>query len=722
MVTIRNNSLELEDGDTISVDGTELTFRSSGEIEFPDGETAISLSDIDGADIAPNSVNAVTDVTTSIVTTDALEADAATIANRQVSNVLGAHDTRIEELLLNQGLGSLDFDGGFVEIYANQDRVDSSTNIEGFNGSISLTDGQTAGSLTTVFETLGFVPDSVVLNQTADVRQDVVAENGEQFEYELDEAEDVNNVGLELIGNDSERTESRTHSKLSDQDSIDLEFAGTKDVDLGLELTTNQFYEKTTAFNGAEWSATLSPSGDYLALYNGSTHIYDVSDWSHVAETSSYGEHGIAWKPNGEAVASLADDGTVEIYETNTWSLKDQYSIGSFAYTGFEWSSDGKWLAAGDADSYHGEVQVLNPATGDTEVVREGWDKAGTAWAAFSPDKDRMAVAVDGEGTFVFETGTWNLLKGGFGVGQPNEVTWSSSGEYIIIGDATESTAHVYDSETYESLWEIGFQSNGKVTEIATSPNSEHIAIGNRNGDVWVAELKDGGDEIAKYELGSPIRSLDYSNGHLTATSKNNGNEIYEYNAGAESPTVEIDGQQKNFQDLKPGDTATYTFTGLSPEQHTANISLGGGVIEINSTWVETTETIDPEITVSSDSGTQSIGYSGILTDQEAVGLGDEIDESRIGGDVTVSVNVSEGVTGPVGQVGLEYRHEGMDAGGIIKYTIEDGDGNSKQLPIDTETDISSFTSEDVRLLIDVFNGLANVTSSGFGIYLDGGN
>jgi hypothetical protein len=58
MVTIRNNSLELEDGDTISVDGTELTFRSSGELEFPDGETAITLSDIDGANIAPNSVDA----------------------------------------------------------------------------------------------------------------------------------------------------------------------------------------------------------------------------------------------------------------------------------------------------------------------------------------------------------------------------------------------------------------------------------------------------------------------------------------------------------------------------------------------------------------------------------------------------------------------------------------------------------------------------------------
>ena len=57
MVTIRNNSLELEDGDTISVDGTELTFRSSGELEFPDGEKFISLSDIDGADIAPNSVD-----------------------------------------------------------------------------------------------------------------------------------------------------------------------------------------------------------------------------------------------------------------------------------------------------------------------------------------------------------------------------------------------------------------------------------------------------------------------------------------------------------------------------------------------------------------------------------------------------------------------------------------------------------------------------------------
>jgi hypothetical protein len=58
MVTIQSGSIEVEDGDTISVGGTELTFRDTGEIELPSGETLISLSDINGNDISPASVTA----------------------------------------------------------------------------------------------------------------------------------------------------------------------------------------------------------------------------------------------------------------------------------------------------------------------------------------------------------------------------------------------------------------------------------------------------------------------------------------------------------------------------------------------------------------------------------------------------------------------------------------------------------------------------------------
>lgn len=58
MVTIQSGSIEVEDGDTISVGGTELTFRDTGEIELPSGETLISLSDINGNDISPATVSA----------------------------------------------------------------------------------------------------------------------------------------------------------------------------------------------------------------------------------------------------------------------------------------------------------------------------------------------------------------------------------------------------------------------------------------------------------------------------------------------------------------------------------------------------------------------------------------------------------------------------------------------------------------------------------------
>ena len=85
--------------------------------------------------------------------------------------------------------------------------------------------------------------------------------------------------------------------------------------------------------------------------------------------------------------------------------------------------------------------------------------------------------------------------------------------------------------------------------------------------------------------------------------------------------------------------------------------SNGVGTVDVSADWVERTKTIDPAVEINSDAGSQTISYDGTLTDGTTVDLSDDIDESRIGGNVDLNVSVSESARGAPGQVGLEYGH-----------------------------------------------------------------
>lgn len=788
MVTIRNNSLELQDGDTISVDGTELTFRSSGELEFPDGETAISLSDIDGADIAPNSVDAVTDVTTSNVTTDALEADAATIANRQVSNVLGAHDIRIEELLLNQGLDSLDFDGGFVEIYANQDRVDSSTNIEGFNGSISLTDGQTAGSLTTVFETLGFVPNSVVLNQTADVRQDVVAENGEQFEYDIASGVDVSDASVVVTGRDSTSDEADSYSGLSDGDSVAIDVQGSEPANLTVE------FSPYSSFNNPKVSEISDPSGsvsDVAISQDGSIAVIaESSDTFYVIERNGPANTTVTQASTGTSNAinsvGLSDDGsvatlvgsgdfhavdlsdpsnpivteeTMDFDNSDYGDISGDGSIGVAATGGYIYIVDlsdptnptkvatSEPQAMGNAYeprlNYDGTVLTVGEQYDDILLYDLStpsspnltrWEEYANGTTHTTAISDDGSVALYGSGdnkVYIVDssdpanpTVASNVSAASGGI---NEVGLSDDGTVALAG-SNDNSGYILDTTdpSNPSVEATVTNPSDAVRSVAVSGDGTAGLLGSADNNGYVLNITNPSSPSVSEAAGpqDSVNSVSVTNNGtigLLGSGDTNGYLVEALKAPVD-PSLSIDGQTASYTGTLSGESYTETLEGVSTGIYSEILSLSDGYVNVNLLWTETTVTTDPSVDISSGSGSQTVSHTGTISDGSTIDLSDSIDESLIDGSVTVSVSVSESVTSPVGQVGLEYRHEGMDAGGIINYTIEDGDGNSKRLPIDTETDISSFTSEDVRLLIDVFNGLANVTSSGFGVYLDGGN
>ena len=123
--------------------------------------------------------------------------------------------------------------------------------------------------------------------------------------------------------------------------------------------------------------------------------------------------------------------------------------------------------------------------------------------------------------------------------------------------------------------------------------------------------------------------------------------------------------------DTSTGDSTTVTSLGAGSETRAIDITKdtssvdittsGGGSIGYDINWQETTMTTDPGVVLTSDDGTQRINYTGTLTDGETVSLSGEVDESLIGGNVTLTAVVDPSNSGPKTQFDLNYSHSAQN-------------------------------------------------------------
>jgi len=192
----------------------------------------------------------------------------------------------------------------------------------------------------------------------------------------------------------------------------------------------------------------------------------------------------------------------------------------------------------------------------------------------------------------------------------------------------------------------------------------------------------------------------------------------------AVDPQLEIDGQTASHSgSIAENETVTETIEDVSTGAQTGHISLTDGALDLGLDWTETTETVDPSVTIDSSSGSQTIEHTGTIADGSTVDLSDEVDESLIDGETTVSATVSDGIDGPVGKVRVRFEHNGVEwSAGAGVFEIEDSEGNSEALlPIDDIADLD-FTDEQVRLNIQYVNGFGDeITARDYGVYLNGG-
>jgi hypothetical protein len=110
-------------------------------------------------------------------------------------------------------------------------------------------------------------------------------------------------------------------------------------------------------------------------------------------------------------------------------------------------------------------------------------------------------------------------------------------------------------------------------------------------------------------------------------------------------------------QNMGPADTVTREVDiplGTSKATLTAD---NAGSLDVTVKSQEQTQTVNPQITIASASGTQTVAYDGVISNDNTVDVSGQIDPSLISGATSLTVNTDDPANGPVSTVNIDYSH-----------------------------------------------------------------
>jgi WD40 repeat protein/tRNA A-37 threonylcarbamoyl transferase component Bud32 len=182
---------------------------------------------------------------------------------------------------------------------------------------------------------------------------------------------------------------------------------------------------------------------------------------------------GVAFSPDGAHIASAGEDGTVQIWDTNSGQQVKVLRGHEKPVRSVMFSPDNRWIASASAD---GTIRLWDAATGVmTRTLQQG---SAASCVAFSPDS------------------RW--LASGTGPGQ----------------------LKVWDAATGEER--LSFKAHeGGVVSVAYSPDGRRLATGGGDGAVKIWDPQTGKEiRMLPHNLGSPVNSVAFSfdGGRLAST------------------------------------------------------------------------------------------------------------------------------------------------------------------------------------------------------------
>jgi serine/threonine protein kinase len=201
----------------------------------------------------------------------------------------------------------------------------------------------------------------------------------------------------------------KTLASASDDHTIKLWNSQTWALKQTLNVDTGLI--KSVAFSSD--GRTLASGGNGLKFWDAETGALKLS----VAEFS----WSIAFSPDGKTLASATNDDTINLWDTQTGSLKQTLTGHAHKVFSVAFSEDGKMLASA---SYDQTVKLWDAATGALKQTFTGH----TQWVnsvAFTPDGKTLASAGSDRTVKVWDVGTVALKQSLSGLGGHEDEVWT---------------------------------------------------------------------------------------------------------------------------------------------------------------------------------------------------------------------------------------------------------------------------------------------------------
>jgi serine/threonine-protein kinase len=197
-------------------------------------------------------------------------------------------------------------------------------------------------------------------------------------------------------------------------------------------------------------------------------------------------------------IATASPDGSVQVWDLTTGSLRGQIATGAPTQGSVALSSDGRWLAASDAP---GQVRLW-PLDTPSPTPREVAGPSGRILTlAFSPGGESLAAAGGSEFRVWQQDGLRESLKAAL-QGQPFGVAATPLGDWVVL--SVEDNKAVLRNAS-RGAGASQFDHNLPVQAAALAPDGRLAATATEANDLWVWAARPGWHEKIELVKESPF-------------------------------------------------------------------------------------------------------------------------------------------------------------------------------------------------------------------------
>jgi WD40 repeat protein/serine/threonine protein kinase len=256
---------------------------------------------------------------------------------------------------------------------------------------------------------------------------------------------------------------------------------------------------------------------------------------------------GVAFSPDGTALASASWDGTVKVWDPATGEERLTLDGGGAWLHAVAFSPDGKSLAAGDR---WGQVTLWDWRAGSKETTIKVGDKKVVA-LSFSPDGKTLAVADLASGN---QIRLWDTASGRQGppieghTGKVRSLAFLPDGR--LFSGGLDNTVRIWDLETREERPKLPRGHRQPVHAVAVSPDGRRVASGEESGLIKLADPATGAFTVNLLQQPHAVTALAFSPDGATLASAGPDGVVRLWNVTTKEKTRELRGHEDRVSSL----------------------------------------------------------------------------------------------------------------------------------------------------------------------------